>query len=304
MNYRSLSLAAILAAGTAMPALAQDDTATTETEATTTEAESTGGDEAQSTASASDVVVTVNGTEITLGEMIIARNQLPAQYQQLPPEALFDGLVNQIVQQQVLADTVDGTPERVEFALSNERRSLLAGEAVNALMGEGPSDEELQAAYDEAFADVEPVTEYHARHILVDTQDEATAVIERLNAGEDFDAVAQEVSTDTGSGAQGGDLGWFADGMMVQPFQDAVSELEPGEMSEPVETQFGWHVIELQDTRMQEAPSLDEVRDQLTQQIQQQQVEDRLAELEGEAEITRNEDIAPSALSDTSLLAD
>ena len=298
MNYRSLSLAAILAAGTAMPALAQDDTATTETEATTTEAESTGGDEAQSTASASDVVVTVNGTEITLGEMIIARNQLPAQYQQLPPEALFDGLVNQIVQQQVLADTVDGTPERVEFALSNERRSLLAGEAVNALMGEGPSDEELQAAYDEAFADVEPVTEYHARHILVDTQDEAMAVIERLNAGEDFDAVAQEVSTDTGSGAQGGDLGWFADGMMVQPFQDAVSELEPGEMSEPVETQFGWHVILLEDSRESTPPAFDEVKERLKLAMANQLLQKHLQDVRAAADIVVTAGEAPAGEAD------
>ena len=122
---------------------------------------------------ASDVVATVNGTEITLGEMIITRSQLPQQYQQLPPETLFQGILDQLVQQQVLADTLEDTPARVELALQNQRRSLLAGEAINAMMGEEVSEEELQAAYDEAFADAEATQEFNASHILVETEEEA-----------------------------------------------------------------------------------------------------------------------------------
>ncbi|MCZ4261271.1 peptidylprolyl isomerase [Limimaricola sp. G21655-S1] len=254
---------------------------------------------------ASDVVATVNGTEITLGEMIITRSQLPQQYQQLPPETLFQGILDQLIQQQVLADTLEGTPARVELALQNQRRSLLAGEAINAMMQEEVSDEALQEAYDEAFADAEPVQEYNASHILVETEEEAQAVLERLAAGEDFAEVAKEVSTDPGSGAQGGSLGWFAEGMMVEPFQAAVAELEKGEMTEtPVETQFGFHVIRLDDTRTQEPPSLDEVREDLASQIQQGKIEERLTELEGEAEITRPEEGAfdPALLTDLDLL--
>ncbi|WP_432255156.1 peptidylprolyl isomerase [Limimaricola sp. AA108-03] len=254
---------------------------------------------------ASDVVATVNGTEITLGEMIITRSQLPQQYQQLPPETLFQGILDQLIQQQVLADTLEGTPARVELALQNQRRSLLAGEAINAMMQEEVSDEALQEAYDEAFADAEPVQEYNASHILVETEEEAQAVLERLAAGEDFAEVAKEVSTDPGSGAQGGSLGWFAEGMMVEPFQAAVAELEKGEMTEtPVETQFGFHVIRLDDTRTQEPPSLDEVREDLASQIQQGNIEERLTELEGEAEITRPEEGAfdPALLTDLDLL--
>lgn len=254
---------------------------------------------------ASDVVATVNGTEITLGEMIITRSQLPQQYQQLPPETLFQGILDQLIQQQVLADTLEGTPARVELALQNQRRSLLAGEAINAMMQEEVSDEALQKAYDEAFADAEPVQEYNASHILVETEEEAQAVLERLEAGEDFAEVAKEVSTDPGSGAQGGSLGWFAEGMMVEPFQAAVAELEKGGMTEtPVETQFGFHVIRLDDTRTQEPPSLDEVREDLASQIQQGNIEERLTELEGEAEITRPEEGAfdPALLTDLDLL--
>ena len=254
---------------------------------------------------ASDVVATVNGTEITLGEMIITRSQLPQQYQQLPPEALFQGILDQLVQQQVLADTLEETPARVEYALENQRRSLLAGEAINAMMTEEVSDEELQAAYDEAFADAEATKEYNASHILVETEEEAQAVMERLGAGEDFAEVAKEVSTDPGSGAQGGSLGWFADGMMVAPFQEAVASLETGETTEtPVETQFGFHIIRLDDTRTQEAPSLDDVRDDLASQIQQGKIEERLAELENEADVTRPEEGAfdPAVLTDLGLL--
>lgn len=254
---------------------------------------------------ASDVVATVNGTEITLGEMIITRSQLPQQYQQLPPETLFQGILDQLIQQQVLADTLENTPARVELALQNQRRSLLAGEAINAMMQEEVSDEALQEAYDEAFADAEPVQEYNASHILVETEEEAQAVLERLEAGEDFAEVAKEVSTDPGSGAQGGSLGWFAEGMMVEQFQAAVAELEKGGMTEtPVETQFGFHVIRLDDTRTQEPPSLDEVREDLASQIQQSKIEGRLTELEGEAEITRPEEGAfdPALLTDLDLL--
>lgn len=254
---------------------------------------------------ASDVVATVNGTEITLGEMIITRSQLPQQYQQLPPETLFQGILDQLIQQQVLADTLEDTPARVELALQNQRRSLLAGEAINAMMQEEVSDEALQEAYDEAFAEAEPVQEYNASHILVETEEEAQAVLERLEAGEDFAEVAKEVSTDPGSGAQGGSLGWFADGMMVEPFQAAVAELEKGETTvTPVETQFGFHVIRLDDTRTQEPPSLDEVREDLASQIQQANIESRLTELEGEAEISRPEEgvFDPSVLTDLDLL--
>jgi peptidyl-prolyl cis-trans isomerase C len=256
---------------------------------------------------ASDVVATVNGTEITLGEMIITRSQLPQQYQQLPPEALFQGILDQLVQQQVLADTLDETPARVEYALENQRRSLLAGEAINAMMTEEVSEEELQAAYDEAFADAEATKEYNASHILVETEEEAKAVMERLEAGEDFAEIAKEVSTDPGSGAQGGSLGWFADGMMVAPFQEAVASLETGETTEtPVETQFGFHIVRLDDTRTQEPPALDDVRDDLASQIQQGKIESRLAELESDADVTRPDEGAfdPAVLTDLGLLED
>ncbi|EAR53012.1 PpiC-type peptidyl-prolyl cis-trans isomerase [Oceanicola granulosus HTCC2516] len=253
---------------------------------------------------ASDVVATVNGTDITLGELIIAKAQLPQQYQQLPDDVLFDGLVDQLIQQQLLSDQLDASPERVQLALKNEERSLRAGEAITRITEEAVSEEALQAAYEARFADAEPQTEYNASHILVETEEEAVALTEQARAeGADFAELARENSTGP-SGPAGGELGWFGEGMMVQEFYDAVVALEPGDVSEPVQTQFGWHVIKLNETRLSEVPPLESLRGELTSELQQQAVEDALAELEAGADVTRPEQGAfdPAALSDFSIL--
>ncbi|QQA42895.1 peptidylprolyl isomerase [Pelagovum pacificum] len=253
---------------------------------------------------ASDVVATVNGTDITLGELIIAKAQLPQQYQQLPDEVLFSGLVDQLIQQQLLSDRLEEVPTRVETALRNEERSLRAGETITQITDEAVTDEALEAAYEARFADAEPVMEYNASHILVETEEEAAALVEEARAEDaDFAALAEENSTGP-TATSGGNLGWFAEGMMVEPFQEAVEGMEPGEIAGPVQTQFGWHVIKLNETRMQEAPPMEDLRAELTSEIQQQAVEDALAAMESEAEITRPEEGAfdPAILSDISIL--
>lgn len=253
---------------------------------------------------ASDVVATVNGTDITLGELIIARAQLPQQYQQLPPEVLFDGLVDQLIQQQLLSDQLEEVPDRLTIALKNEERSLRAGEAVTRLTSEAATEEALQEAYDARFADAEPVTEFNASHILLESEEEAQSVLEQAQEdGADFAALAEEFSTGP-SGPSGGELGWFGPGSMVGPFQEAVEGMEAGEIAGPVETQFGFHVIKLNETRIQEAPSLDSMRQELTAEIQQKAVEDAVADLEESAEITRPEagDFDPALLGNLDLL--
>ena len=329
-----LQTASVLALALALPAAAQDttqDTATEEAPAATTE-QAPAGAEAEATAvpdgettdaQATDseageaatpaqdvtrdtVVATVNGTNITLGEVIVAATQLPAQYQQLPPDVLFSGVTDQLIQQELLAQSATGEPASLAIALANQRRSILANDVIGDVVVSAVTEEAVQAAYDAQFANVEPATEWNASHILVGTQEEAQAVIDRLNAGEDFAAVAQEVSTDTGSGAQGGELGWFGAGMMVPEFEQGVSGLEPGAVSEPIQSQFGFHVIRLNETRPQEAPALDEVRSEIEAQVQQEAIEARIVELESAAEVTRPEpgQFDPAVLSDTSLLED
>jgi peptidyl-prolyl cis-trans isomerase C len=228
---------------------------------------------------ADTVVATVGETDITLGQMIITRAQLPQQYAQLPDEVLFQGVLDQLIQQQLLADAMGKAPARVEYALQNERRTLLAGELINKISSEAVTDEAIQAAYDARFADATPATEYNASHLLVETEEEAIAAKARVEAGEEFADVARDVSTGP-TGPNGGNLGWFGEGQMVPAFEAAVVSMEVDGLSDPVQTQFGWHVITLNESRDSSLPSLDSVRQELAGEIQEAAVQELLAELE------------------------
>lgn len=239
--------------------------------------------------SADTAVATVNGSQITLGQLILLRSQLPEQYKQLPDDVVFNGLLEQLVQQQLLADTVEDEPARVAIALANEARSLRAGEAVNIINETSVSEEALQAAYDARFEGLEPTQEFNASHILVETEEAAQAVKDMIDGGADFAETARAESTGP-SGPSGGELGWFGPGMMVAPFEEAVMAMEAGTVSGPVQTQFGWHIIKLNEVRTPEAPTLDELRGELAAEVQQAAIETRLAELAEGAEIVMPEE--------------
>ena len=278
--YKFLATVAV-ATTLAMPLAAQDDAAGVDT-----------------------VVATVNGKDITVGHMIVARAGLPAQYQQLPDDVLFTGILDQLIQQTALADTFDGElPARVTISLENETRSLTAGEVIEKLMAEPVADDAVQAIYDEQYANGDAGEEFNAAHILVETEEEAREVIETLEGGADFAEVAKEKSTGP-SGPGGGSLGWFGKGAMVPSFEAAVIELEDGEISEPVETQFGWHVIKLNETRKAEAPALDEVRGEIETQLQQLNVQAEIERVAEVADVDRKdiEGVDPSILKQTDLL--
>lgn len=251
---------------------------------------------------ADTVVATVNGTDITLGHMLVLRQRLPQQYQQLPPNVLFEGILDQLVQQTLLGGQTTELSNSSQFILDNEDRALRAAEEVNNVVA-AISDEDLQDAYDQQFGAVEPETEYNASHILVETEEEAKALITELDGGADFAELAKEKSTGP-SGARGGELGWFGKGAMVAPFEEAVMALEVGALSVPVQTQFGWHVIKLNETRIKDAPSLDEVRGQLQEDVRGAAIQARINELSEGAEISRTtvEEIDPAVLNDFSLL--
>lgn len=252
---------------------------------------------------ADTVVATVNGTEITLGQMIMARTTLPEQYQALPDEVLFNGILDQIIQQSVLAQTAEGElPTRIKIALENEQRALLAADVIESILTDAVTDEALQQAYEETFATAEPAREWNASHILVETEEEAAALVERLNAGESFADLAQEASSDS-SAANGGELGWFTSGMMVPEFEAAVIALEVGEISAPVQTQFGWHVVTMNDTRLRDVPPLEQVADQLRPQLEREAVQARLDELTAAATVERpGADLDPSLIKNLDLL--
>ncbi|MEO0918162.1 MAG: peptidylprolyl isomerase, partial [Pseudomonadota bacterium] len=253
--------------------------------------------------SADTIVATVGETEITLGHMIVLRQQLPQQYQQLPPDVLYNGILDQLVQQTLLGDQVDTLSRTSQISLDNEARALRAAEEVRRIVEDAVTDEAIQTAYDEAFGNAEPETEYNASHILVETEEEAANLITELDGGADFAELAMEKSTGP-SGPRGGELGWFGSGAMVAPFEEAVVALEVGAISAPVQTQFGWHVIRLNETRVKGAPPLAQVRGQLQEGIQAQAIEARINELTDGADITRPEieGLDPAVLSDVTLL--
>ncbi len=260
--------------------------------------------QAQDTLSADSVVATINGTEITLGHMLMIRASLPDQYQQLPDEVLWDGILDQIVQQTVLSQQDSGEESRrVQLALENERRALMAAQVIEDIVDDAVTDEAVQALYEETYLQGEPTEEFNASHILVATQEEAAAIAEDVRGGADFATVAQEKSTGP-SGPNGGQLGWFGPGMMVPEFQTAVEGMETGAISDPVQTQFGWHVIKLNEKRVQAAPELASVREELEATLSQDAVSQRIDELTASADVTRTakEEVDTSVLSNLGLL--
>lgn len=253
--------------------------------------------------SAATVVAKVNGTEITLGQMIALRESLPEQYRMLPDDVLFKGILDQLVQQEVLAQSAGDLTARDEANLENDRRGYLSGVAIGKVASGAVNDAALQKAYDEKFAAAEPQKEYSAAHILVETEAEAKDLKTQLDEGADFAELARAKSLDTGSGAAGGELGWFGLGMMVKPFEDAVIAAEPGKIAGPIETQFGWHLVLVHETRVAEQPTLDEIREDLAAEIETAAIEAHIAGLtEGAAIEKPGEGLDPALLKNTSLI--
>jgi peptidyl-prolyl cis-trans isomerase C len=253
---------------------------------------------------AKTVVATVNGTDITLGNVIAMRESLPDQYQQLPDDALYSGILEQLIQQTALAQAAepDLTPRDL-VNLENQSRAYKAGALLQDKVAGAVTDAAIQAAYDARVQDLSatPLVEYNASHILGATEAEAADIRAQLDGGADFAELAAAKSTD-GSAAGGGSLGWFGPGMMVKPFEDAVVALKPGEIAGPIQTQFGWHLIKLVEVRNAAVPTLDEMRDELAGQIEQQTVEAFVKEKTDAATITRVDGIDPALLRDQTLL--
>ena len=250
---------------------------------------------------AATVVATVNGQDITLGQMIVMKQSMQdPSVASLPAQDLWDMLLDQLVRQAVMAG--EGTENAgVRAQLELQRRNTLATAAITTLAEGAPTDAEVQAAYDRLFADAEPVEEYSAAHILVATEDEAKEVKQRLDDGADFGEVAAEKSTDNSSQNKG-DLGWFSADMMVEPFAKAVQALEKGQISDPVQSDFGWHVIQLNDTRMREVPKLDEVRTEVEQMVRREKLEAEVERLVGEAKVEKTEGVPAEAMNNDALL--
>ncbi|MBY6056369.1 peptidylprolyl isomerase [Leisingera daeponensis] len=253
---------------------------------------------------ANTVVASVNGEEITIGHMVMARENLPDQYKQLPDEVLYNAILDQLIQQTALKQQLHGeVPRYVELSVENEERAMLAADVIDTVMDEASSEGKLRAAYDDKYSTGEGGDEFHAAHILVESEEDALEVKAELDAGADFATLAKERSTGP-SGPNGGDLGWFTTGRMVPEFEQAVLKLRSGEVSGPVQTQFGWHIILLNERRKTEAPEFEEVRAELADELRKNAIDQRVDELTAAAEIQRPEieDLDPAILKDISLV--
>lgn len=247
-------------------------------------------------ADASTVLATVNGVDITLGHVIALVDRLPAQYQGIPDGQLFEGVLDQMIRQSALAQTVDDASVQVRLGVDNEARALKATVALEAL-----EDDVSEEAIDAAMADVPTELNFLASHILVETEELAKDLIAQLQGGADFVALAQEHSTGP-SGANGGDLGWFGPGAMVPPFDAAVQAMTPGDISaEPVQTQFGYHVIQLNAAEQRPTVPREEIREQLAASA----IEEGIDSVMEKAEVVRkDQNLDPALIRRTDLIGD
>lgn len=230
-----------------------------------------------------ETVKTVNGVDIDSAVVdIYIQSRLqkpPAQATEAEREQMIDELTDiYLLTSQARIDELLDDPQ-VQAQLELQRRGFLAQVAASDFLDRNPAtDEEILAEYAEQIAGA-PTQQYKARHILVDSQGTATDLISELDDGADFAELAEQHSTGP-SGPSGGDLGWFAPNQMVKSFSDAVVALDDGEYtSEPVQTQFGWHVILREDSREAEPPTLESVRDVIKQRIEQRKLQDYIANL-------------------------
>ncbi len=238
------------------------------------------------------VLAKVNGVEITDDDLKIAMDDLgPGIPHQLQGKArdsyVLDFLIDeQLVVQKAQADKLAETPDFAK-KMAYLRDKALMETLLGNVAKEAATDAAIKATYDEAAKNQKPETEYHAHHILVASEDEAKKVLARLKGGEDFAKVAGEVSKDPGS--KGGDLGWFTKDRMVPEFGDAAAKLKPGELSEPVKAQFGWHIIKLDETRPKTFPPLDQIKDQVARYVVQKAQSDLVMKLRDGAKIERTD---------------
>jgi peptidyl-prolyl cis-trans isomerase C len=234
------------------------------------------------------VVARVNGTELHLSDVMAARQTLPADAQKMPFAQLYPMLLQRMIDSMLVTEAgrkahLDQTPEfQKRLKLVEDR--LIQQAYLEEIIKTARSEDKLKAAYQKYIQQQPPREEVHARHILVKTEAEAASIIDQLNKGGDFAALAKKYSKDPGA-ASGGDLGYFTRGDMVPAFAAAAFALQPGQYTKtPIKTEFGWHVILVEDRRTKQ-PTFDEWRAELSQQLARQAVEANVKELRQEAKV-------------------
>ncbi len=246
---------------------------------------------AQEQAPPSDTVLArVNGQDITTQDVDQIGRDLADQLARVPPQQHLSVLINILIDIRLMARAAEAEgiidDEIVKRRLANMRDNQLRAEYLRVKAFEPVTNEVVEERFQQELADFEPADEVRARHILVETEEKAIDIIAQLDDGADFAGLAREESQDPGSGANGGDLGFFVRGAMVKPFEDAAFGLESGSYTaEPVQSQFGWHVIKVEEIRRRPAPTLASRADEIRQSLVRQALADVSEALRANADI-------------------
>lgn len=237
---------------------------------------------------ADEVVAKVNGTPIRYSDIAFADEEMSAALARLEPNVRFQYLLGLLIDRRIVALAAEEKNVADDPAVKR-RQEYFNEKALRdfywvQLMQDRISDETVRAWYDKNIAAAPPEKEAHARHILVDTEAQATAIAAEIAAGKSFEDAANEHSRD-GSGEDGGDLGWFARDDMVEAFGNAVFSMEPGDISAPVQSQFGWHLIQVIAFREMPKPTFEEAEEEIFRQLAREEGQKLIESLREEAKI-------------------
>ena len=253
---------------------------------------------------ANTVLATVEDTNITLGHVIALQDRLTDQYKSLEDAVLFKGILDQLIQQAVLAKAIESQKNSiVQYSYENELRAFLANTYISIISKDALNEKDIKNFYETNYSSSQSEKEFNAAHILLKTEAKAIAVKKQIAAGENFSDLAKNHSTGP-SGSRGGDLGWFGKGAMVPAFEKAALALEIGAVSDPIETQFGWHIIKLNNSRLKTPPSLEDVRVEIERALKEKFISDKVRKITSAAKVVRAEvSIDPSIVRNIGLLS-
>jgi peptidyl-prolyl cis-trans isomerase C len=246
---------------------------------------------AQEAVTPDKIVASVNGVPIKEGDLVIAEQDIGSQLQSVPDAAKRDYLIRFMADmilgaQAAEAAKLQDTPDFAQ-RLQYFRNKILLDDLMVKEGAKADTPEARRKLYDETVTKLPPEVELHARHILVEDEATAKQVCERARKGEDFIALSKEFSKDPGSTSDGGDLGWFTKDKMVKEFSEAAFKLEPGDISDPVKSQFGWHVIKVEGKRTKPVPPFEDVKDQIGNYLAQKAQQAFLLSLREKAKIVQ-----------------
>src|SRR5579864_2756996 len=248
---------------------------------------------------ANPVLAKVNGAEIRQSDVTLAEEELGPSLAQMDPATKKENVLAFLIDMKIVAKAAEDKKieDRPEFKarLAFARNRLLMD---NLLASEGKAaatDDAMKKVYEEAAKQIQGEQEVHARHILVESEDEAKAIEAELKKGADFAQLAKEKSKDPGGAADGGDLGFFTKDQMVPEFSAVAFSLEPGKISDPVKSQFGWHVIKVEEKRNRKAPDFDQVKGQIETYVTRKAQADYVAKLRDGAKVERMDQASNTA---------